>query len=102
MDNKDDKLQDEIKLLKAKYKWLINVEVKGKGAFILRKPNRSELAAFLAISKQDQLEAVRVLIASCTVYGNNTEMLEEADVLFSLQPTVDSLVEIYDVEVKNL
>jgi hypothetical protein len=96
---------DDIKLLKAKYpnQKLIQLDIPQLGkTLVLKKPDRMILAASIKIAQDgDALESTRVMAMSCTVWGDTT-ILEDADVLVSISPKIDQLIETYDVEVKNL
>lgn len=97
-----DELSDEIKLLKAKHGFLKQIHIKKlEKTLIFKKPDRIILSAAMKLRHEDPMESNRVYALNCLVHGD-ASLLDDGEILLSVSPHLEDLVDLYDVEVKNL
>lgn len=94
--------EDQLKSWKEKYGEVFEISCDDKRA-IVRKPSRKDLSFALAGSNQgkDSVKYVEILLKQCWVDGD-MEFQTEDDYFFAAVPTLETLSEIKEAEIKKL
>jgi hypothetical protein len=87
-------------MLKAKYGKVTKLTI-GTTSWYLKKPDFNTMAVVMKVHKDSPLEASKILFINCLVEGPG-EVVDNIDDFLSIHPHLESLIELREVEVKNL
>lgn len=74
----------------------------GEIPFFFRKPDMKVMSAMSAVSKKDDVKGQEVFFSNCLLNKENIGYKDDVDVMMSLGPHLEGLVETYQVKVKEL